>query len=147
MQRDDEIAIDSDIVHGTFSTCAPKVRMSAVRLLLRDSTLFFVFKIFLFFFVVGTLTFVYWTKVLGGVLLAIALLVGVTIWRYLTLRRIEFKNAVLTPGVVIAQKPPTVLILANMVCDGGKAPIWAVEAQDCRSLEPLPAQIGPEFLA
>ena len=119
--------------------------MSPARLLFRDSMLFLVFKIFLFFFVVGIGVFAYWTKALGGIFVAIAVLLAITIWRYLSLRKIEFKNAVLNPGVVIARKPPTVLILANIACGGQKAakePIWAVEAVECRSLEPLPAEIG-----
>src|SRR5262245_53448118 len=112
MEDHDEITIDGDIdaVYGTFSTRAPKIRMNPVRFLIRDCTLFFAFKIFLFFFGVGTLTFVYWTKVLGGIFLAIGLLFAISIWRYLNLRKLEFKSAVLTPGVVIAHTPPTVLI-------------------------------------
>jgi len=99
MEHDEEITIDGDIVHGTFSNRAPKIRMNPLRLLLRDATLFLVFKIFLFFFVVGILAFVYWTKVLGSILVVIALLLAASIWRYLSLRKLEFQNALLTPGV------------------------------------------------
>jgi hypothetical protein len=95
MEEPAEIRIDSDIVHGTFSTCAPKIEMSPGRLLFRDSMLFLVFKIFLFFFVVGIGVFAYWTKVPGGIFVAIAALLAISIWRYLSLRKIEFKNAVL----------------------------------------------------
>jgi hypothetical protein len=137
----DEIRIDSDIINGTYSTFAPKVTMNSARFLFRDCTLFLVFRIFLFFFVAGVVTFV-WLKILGGALIAIALLLAATVWRYLSLRKIEFKNAVLTPGVVIAQRPPTVLVLANLACDGRKTPVLGLKVEDCRSLEPLSAEIG-----
>ena len=138
----DEIIIDGEIVNGTFSTRAPKIRMNPVRLLFWDATLFFVFKIFLFLFVIGSLIFVFWTKILGGIFLAIGLLAAVCIWRYVSLRKMEFKNAVLAPGIVTAQNPPTVLILTNMACGDAEAPVWAVELKDCRSLSPFSAEIG-----
>ena len=141
-EDEDEIVIDGDIVGGTFSSRAPKVRLNPVRLLFKDSTVYLIFKIFLFIGVVGGVVFAFSSKIAGGILLVLALLIAVTIWRYISLRRVEFQNAVLCPGIVISQKPPTVLILANMACGGAKEPIWAVKMEDCRSLRPLPNKVG-----
>lgn len=140
--EEDKIIIDGDVVRGTFSSRAPKVKLEPVRLLFRDSTVFLIFKIFLFLAVVGGVVFAFWSKIAGGVLLVVALLIAVTIWRYISLRKVEFQNAVLCPGIVIAQKPPTVLILANMACGGTKEPIWGVKIEDCTSLRPFPNKVG-----
>ncbi len=141
-ENEDPIVIDGDIVGGTFSSRAPKVKLKPVRLLFRDSTVYLIFKICLFFAVVGGLLLAFWSKIVGAILVVIALLIAVTIWRYISLRKIEFQNAVLCPGIVVAQRPPTVLILANMACGGAKEPIWGVKMEDCRSLKPLPNKVG-----
>ena len=138
----DEIIIDGDFVGGTFSSRAPKIKLNPVRFLFRDSTVFLFFRVFLFLAAVGGLVFALWSKIFGGILLAIALLVAFSIWRFTSLRKIEFQNAVLCPGIVIAEKPPTVLILANLACGGAKEPIWGVKMEDCRSFGPYPNKIG-----
>ncbi len=142
MNDEDPITIDGDIVGGTFSSRAPKVKLNPVRFLFRDSTVYFIFKIFLFFALVGALVLAFWSKVAGAILLVIALLISASIWRYISLRKVEFRNAVLSPGIVVAQKPPTVLILANMACGGSREPVWGVKMEECRSLRPLPNKVG-----
>lgn len=145
MNDEDPIVIDGDIVGGTFSSRAPKVNLNPVRFLFRDSTVYFIFKLFLFFALVGGLLFAFWSKIVGASLLVIALLIAVAIWRYISLRKVEFRNAVLCPGIVVAQKPPTVLILANMACGGSNEPIWGVKMEECRSLRPLPNKVGQQI--
>jgi hypothetical protein len=142
MNNQEEIIIDGEVVSGTFSSRAPKVKLNPFRLLFRDSILFLIFKILLLFVFVGSVVFAFWSKIAGGVLLVIALLVTVTIWRYISLRRVEFQNAVLCPGIVISQKPPTLLILADMSCGGTKQPIWGVKMEKCTSLKPFRSNVG-----
>lgn len=140
----DEFDEMGDIVNGTFSGRAPKIKLDPLRLLRRDLALSLLFKIFLFFAIVGgALVAISW-KILGGILLVIAVLLAVLIWRFIGNRKTEFQNAVLSPGIVISESPPTVLILANMASDGeyGDAPIWGVKKEDSRSLEPFPNKIG-----
>lgn len=141
MNDEDPVVIDGDIVGGTFSSRAPRVKINPVRLLFRDSTVYLIFKIFLFVAVVGSLVLAFWSKIAGAGLAVIAVLIAISIYRYISLRKVEFKNAVLCPGIVIAQRPPTVLILANLACGGSKEPIWGVKMVDCRSLRPLPNKV------
>ncbi len=139
---EEETIIDGDIVGGTFSSRAPKIKLNPVRFLFRDSTVYLIFKFFLLFAVIGGLVFALWSKIIGGILIAIALLIAFSIWRYISLRKIEFLNAVLCPGIVVHQKPPTVLILSNMACGGASEPVWGVKVEDCQSLRPFPNRIG-----
>ncbi|MEM7601566.1 MAG: DUF3239 domain-containing protein, partial [Verrucomicrobiota bacterium] len=97
---------------------------------------------FLFFLLFAGLFFLFWSKIVGLCLLVLSILIAFVILRFINLRKVEFQNAVLSPGIVIAQKPPTVLILANMACGGSSEPIWAVKMENCRSLSPFPNQIG-----
>lgn len=140
--EEDKTFIDGDVLRGTFSSRAPKVKLNPVRLLFRDSTVFLIFKCFLLFAVVGGVVLAFWSKIVGGVLLVISLLIAVTIWRYISLRRVEFENAVLCPGIVIAEKPPTVMILANLACGETEEPIWGVKIEECTSLSPFRNQVG-----
>lgn len=142
MSDHDEIHIDGDIVNGTFSTRAPKVRLRPLRFLWRDSTLFLIFIIFLTLFITGCIVFYFWSKIAGGILVVISFLFAFIVWRFIELRRIEFKNGVLCPGIVVCENPPTVLILANMACGGATTPVWAVTAQDCRSVKPFKCEVG-----
>ena len=142
MNDEDPIVIDGDIVRGTFSTRAPKVKLNPIRYLFRDSTVYTIFKIFLFFAVVGGLALTFWSKIAGAILLVIAFVIALSIWHYLNLRKVEFQNAVLCPGIVVQQKPPTVLILADMSCGGSNEPVWGVHLEYCESLRPLPNKVG-----
>jgi len=142
MKEDDEFIIDGDFINGTFSSRAPKVKLNTVRFLFKDSSAFLLMIIFLFFALIGGLLFALWSKILGGMILVIALMVAALNWRYISVRKLEFKNAVLCPGIVIEERPPTVLILANMTCDGSGQKAWAVKSENCRSLHPFPHQLG-----
>lgn len=139
---EEEFIIDGDIVNGTFSSRAPKVKLNSVRLLFRDTTVNFFFKVFLFLFLVGGGVFMLWSKVAGSIFLILAVVTAIAIWRYISLRRIEYQNAVLCPGIVVSQSPPTVLILANMSCGGAGKPIWGVKMEESRSFKPFPTEIG-----
>lgn len=141
MPEHEDPGIDGDIVNGTFSTRAPKVEMSAMRLLSRDPSLGLLLKLMLFLLVVGVLLFALWSKIVGGLLIGLALLLVGFGHRYLGLRRTEFRHAVLTPGVVVAEKPPTVLVLANLATGGGD-PVWGVRIEECRSFAPLDSRVG-----
>jgi hypothetical protein len=142
MNLPDDITIDGDIINGTFSCRAPKIRLEPVRFMFRSGTSLFLLKVFLFFAVVGGLVFILWSKIAGVILFLPALLIAFLLWRLIGLRATEFQNAVLCPGIVIAENPPTVLVLANLTSDGSPDPVWGVKSESSKSLKPFKAIIG-----
>lgn len=142
MDLPDDLSIDGDIINGTFSSRAPRISLVPFRFVFRNATTLFLLKVFIFFAVVGGLVFILWSKIAGSILFLPALLMAFAIWRSIGLRAIEFKSAVLCPGIVIGENPPTVLVLANLTCDGSPTPVWGVKAESCKSLKPFKPIIG-----
>lgn len=131
-----------NLAGGSFSSRAPRTKLNVVRFLFRDSTVFLILKIFLFFLVAGVLTLAFWVLWIGIGLILIAVVVGGTIWRYISLRQVEFMNAVLSPGLVINEKPLVVLVLADLSSDGRNGPVWAVKSIEVNSVAPLRRKVG-----
>jgi hypothetical protein len=134
--------IDGDIINGTFSTRAPKMNLKILRFILRDDSTRFIFNLGIFFCLVAAL-FLYldwfWVSLVPLSFLA---LIAYAIFRLVTLRRIEFKNAVLAPGIVVSQSPLEIVTIANLATGEATNDCWAVASSKCSSLSPLSDHIG-----
>ena len=162
MTRDDDTRIDGEIVNGSFSTSAPHVRMSTLRLIRFHPAARFLGAVCLVIVVVflpaGFLGAALVNssgsrllEVVGGLLLLVgnlALLVFFAALFFLNrickgMARI-FENGLLTPGVVVSESPLQFVVLANMNTGFGDGAL-AVQRFKVDRLPSHPNKVGTRF--
>jgi hypothetical protein len=144
--------IDGEIVNGSYSTLAPKIRPSFWRCARYHPLFRFAVKLALVPALVafplgvigdtlekaggrGIATFGAVLTFLGGLSTLAAIAAGVFVWRVWKRMAVFFENGLLTPGIVVSSEPLRVAVMACMSRGWGQ-PCWGIRRLD---LEKLPA--------
>ncbi|RYD72639.1 MAG: DUF3239 domain-containing protein [Verrucomicrobiaceae bacterium] len=138
---DEEIQDEGDIVNNSASTRAPKVRMNALRYFRRNSELGCVMNFVIIGLISSAILLSVGWPITGGIALVLTILLLMTIFWCISLRKIEFQNALLVPGVVISSAPLRIAVLAEMSTGGGRS-VLAVKTIDCKETSPFSKTVG-----
>jgi hypothetical protein len=144
--QDGDLVIDGDVVRGTFSPCAGKVRLNpfryfyyaanpAVRLIVMGWLMFLLPMLAAF-------VLQWW---IAGIVLALPTVAITLLMAWIARRTSEiFYSAGLTPGLVVSQHPLEFISLANMDCVMGE-PAYAVKRVGIRNLPCFSSEPGTTF--
>ena len=142
MRDNDEFYIDGEIVNDSFSSRAPHVELEPLRFLFRNNTAQFFVWILLGAFLLIVLSVVMGWLVFGVVVSLLFVMSTLVVSRMVAVRKIEFKNAFLAPGVLVSSDPLKIAILANMTCDGSGDERWAVHLTKTSDVRPFKSHVG-----
>lgn len=140
-QAMDEI-YGGEVVNSSFSRRAPGVKLDAQRYIMRDFTTKFYLYVSIVFLLGGLVSLALWSKIAGGIFLAISIFAGWIVWKVIQGRTIAFRAAVLAPGIVISEKPLEVLILTSMSTGMSDDPHWGLKKETPGCIKPYTAKVG-----
>ncbi len=127
MMTKDEMEPEGKIINDSFSTRCPKIKASRGRLLRYHPEINLLFKITLCT-LLAAVTFVALSWLILAILTGILLIGEIWLLRFATTKQAEiYENALLTPGIIVTEKPIEVVVLANMNTGYTDGPIWATQ--------------------
>jgi hypothetical protein len=135
---------EDDIINDTFASCPAKIRLNPLRYLWFASETRALFKVWLLLAIAcgPTVMMKGWSLlgILKPLFLPLSFLLG---WIWLRMVPI-YKNALLTPGMLVSLKPLEFISIANMDAGTGVI-VYAVKRVAIRSLPSHAKEIGAQF--